>query len=280
MGISEIFWGFFILSMLQPVLQKKLQQLARRRMIAHIESTRASRVILLVHRQETMSLLGFPVLRYIDIHDSEEVLHAIQMTDSNVPIDLVLHTPGGLVLAAVQIARALHEHTGKVTAFVPHYAMSGGTLIALAADEIVMSRHAVLGPVDPQLGQSPAASILKVLEQKPMAEIDDTTLILADQAEKAIRQVQESVLELLAQHYPAEQATHLARVLSEGTWTHDYPISVTKAQELGLPVSDKMPPEVLHLMQLFPQPAQHRVPSVEYLPGPRHAPETPGSRRR
>src|SRR2546427_3545955 len=88
------------------------------------------------------------------------------MTDSHVPIDLVLHTPGGLVLAAVQIARALHEHQGKVTAFVPHYAMSGGTLIALAADEIVMSRHAVLGPVDPQLGQSPAASILKVLEKK------------------------------------------------------------------------------------------------------------------
>jgi len=113
-----------------------------------------------------------------------------------------------------------------------------------------------------------------------MAEIDDTTLILADQAEKAIRQVQESVLELLAQHYPAEQATHLARVLSEGTWTHDYPISVTKAQELGLPVSDKMPQEVLQLMQLFPQPAQHRVPSVAYLPGPRHAPETPGSRGR
>src|SRR5439155_5986096 len=106
------------------------------------------------------------------------------------------------------------------------------------------------------------------------------SLILADQAEKAIRQVQESVLELLAQHYPAEQAAHLARVLSEGTWTHDYPISVTKAQELGLPVSDKMPPAVLQLMQLFPQPAQHRVPSVEYLPGPRHAPETPGSRRR
>ncbi len=60
-------------------------------------------MILLVYRQETMGLLGFPVLRYIDIHDSEEVLHAIQMTDSHVPIDLVLHTPGGLVLAAVHI---------------------------------------------------------------------------------------------------------------------------------------------------------------------------------
>jgi ClpP class serine protease len=280
MSISEIFWIFFMVSMLQPVLHKKMQEFARRRMLAQIEQKRGSRVILLVHRQETMSLLGFPVLRYIDIHDSEEVLHAIQMTDNNVPIDLVLHTPGGLVLAAVQIANALHEHKGKVTAFVPHYAMSGGMLIALAADEIVMCRHAVLGPVDPQLGQSPAASILKVLDKKPMAEIDDATLVLADQAEKALRQVQESVLELLEDRYPAEQAAHLAHVLSEGTWTHDYPITFKKAQELGLAVSCAMPQEVLQLMQLFPQPAQHRVPSVEYLPGPRHAREEPVSRWR
>jgi ClpP class serine protease len=273
MGITDLFWLFLIVSTLQPLLRKKVQEINRRRMIAQIERQRGSRVILLVHRQETMSLLGFPILRYIDIHDSEEVLHAIQMTDSDVPIDLVLHTPGGLVLAATQIARALHEHQGKVTAFVPHYAMSGGTLIALAADEIVMCRHAVLGPVDPQLGQSPAASVLKVLAQKPMAEIDDQTLILADQAEKAIRQVRESVLELLGERYPADRAAHLAALLSEGTWTHDYPITYTKAQELGLAVSCAMPKEVLQLMQLFPQPAQHRIPSVEYLPIPRHAQE-------
>jgi ClpP class serine protease len=48
------------------------------------------------------------------------------------------------MLAALQIARALHDYKGKVTAFVPHYAMSGGTLIALAADEIVMSKNSVL----------------------------------------------------------------------------------------------------------------------------------------
>jgi ClpP class serine protease len=158
--------------------------------------------------------------------------------------------------------------------------MSGGTLIALAADEIVMCRHAVLGPVDPQLGQAPAASILQVLAKKPIAEIDDQTLILADQAEKAIRQVRESVLEFLQDRYPAEQAARLAGLLSEGTWTHDYPITVTKAQELGLAVSCAMPKEVLQLMQLFPQPAQHRIPSVEYLPVPRHARDTPGQRWR
>jgi serine dehydrogenase proteinase len=53
--------------------------------------------------------------------------------------------------------------------------MSGGTLVALAADEVVMCRHSVLGPVDPQLEQKPAASLIKVVEQKPIAEIDDET---------------------------------------------------------------------------------------------------------
>jgi ClpP class serine protease len=128
-----------------------------------MERSRKSRIIALVHRQETMSLLGFPLMKYIDVNDSEEILRAIKLTDADVPIELIVHTPGGLVLAAGQISHALRRHRAKVTVFVPHYAMSGGTLIALSADEIVMDPNAVLGPVDPQLGQSPAASVLKVL---------------------------------------------------------------------------------------------------------------------
>jgi ClpP class serine protease len=234
-------------------------------------------VILLVHRQETMSLLGFPLLRYIDIHDSEEVMRAIHLTDPETPIDLVLHTPGGLVLAAMQIARAMRRHQGKVTVFVPHYAMSGGTLIALAADEIVMSEHAVLGPVDPQFGQFPAASLLHVLEKKPIAEVDDQTLILADQAEKAMRQVCEGVRDLLPPTFPEEKRDELARLLTEGRWTHDYAITPDAARGLGLPVSTAMPDEFVTLMNLYPQPVR-RHPSVEYLPHPRRV-EPPSSRR-
>jgi ClpP class serine protease len=133
---------------------------------------------------------------------------------------LVLHTPGGLVLAATQIARAVLKRKGKVTVFVPHYAMSGGTLIALAAKEIVMSEHAVLGPVDPQLGQQPAASILKVAHQKSIAEVDDQTLILADQAEKAVAQMEN------AAHAPTAFRRVLAASLSLGpTRTTGRPLS-------------------------------------------------------
>ena len=128
-------------------------------------------MITMIHRQEGMALFGIPFGRFIDIEDSEQLLRAIRLTPEGMPIDLVLHTPGGLVLASDQIAHALKRHPGKVTVFVPHYAMSGGTLIALAADEIVMDADAVLGPVDPQLGSLPrgawpAASILEALEHE------------------------------------------------------------------------------------------------------------------
>jgi len=266
----DIFWMFFMLSALQPIIKQKLLEASRKRLITLIERERKSRVVLLVHRQETMSLLGFPLFRYIDINDSEEVIRAIHMTDSEIPLDLVLHTPGGLVLAATQIARAIFKHKGKVTVFVPHYAMSGGTLLALSADEIVMCEHAVLGPVDPQLGEYPAASILKAAHQKPIAEVDDKTLILADQAEKAIAQMQHEVSELLADKYARENAEEIAKLLTSGTWTHDYPITYERAQTLGLRVRSDMPENIMRLMQLYPQPVR-RQPSVEYVPLPYRA---------
>ena len=271
MSIVDIFWIFFMISALQPILRQRLLEGMRMHRIAQLERARNSRVILLVHRQETMRLLGFPLMRYIDVNDSEDVLRAIQLTDDDTPLDVVLHTPGGLVLAALQIARAIRSHRAKVTVFVPHYAMSGGTLIALAADEIVLSRHAVLGPIDPQFDQAPAASLIKVVEQKPIAEIDDKTLILADVGRKAIAQIKQAARQLLDRHLAAEQAEALAEKLSTGTWTHDYPIASQEAQQLGLPVSTDMPERVLELLALYPQPVRSQAGGVEYLPGPRQA---------
>src|SRR5882672_1654258 len=265
MAPGDLLWVFFVFSALQPVLKQRFLEASRARLIARIEQQRNSRVILLVHRQETMSLLGFPVFRYIDVDDAEEILRVIRLTDPAVPIDIMLHTPGGLVLAALQIARAIHKHEGKVTAFVPHYAMSGGTLIALACDEIVMSEYAVLGPVDPQLGQYPGASILKAVAKKPVADVDDQTLILADQAEKAISQVRDSVRELVADKCPPEKAEALSLLLSEGAWTHDHPLTYDTVKSYGLPVRSDIPDEFMDLLTLYPQPVR-RTPTVEYLP--------------
>lgn len=271
MELLNFVWIFFIFVSLAPLVRQKIIESARRKLMIELEQKRGTRVIALIHRQESMSILGFPVARYIDIQDSEEVLRAIKLTNPQVPIDLILHTPGGLVLASAQIAAALSKHPGKVTVFVPHYAMSGGTLLALAADEIVMDENAVLGPVDPQIGQYPAASILKVLEQKDHNKIDDETMILADMSRKALNQVKDTIVEIACCHYKPEQAERIAETLATGNWTHDYPISVQHAKELGLTVTTEMPVEIYKLMNLYPQ-AQSRRPSVDYVPLPYRTP--------
>jgi ClpP class serine protease len=267
LNVSDLFWLFFIFITVWPMYKQRNVTRSRLQNLRSIEQKRGTRVISLIHRQEAVSLLGIQISRYIDVEDSEQILRAIRLTPDDMPIDLILHTPGGLVLASEQIARAIIDHPAKVTVFVPHYAMSGGTMIALAADEIVMDANAVLGPVDPQLGKFPAASIVKVLKMKNINCIDDETLILVDMAEKALRQVEEFVLELLKHDMPIEQAQHVAKILSEGRWTHDYPITYEKLQELGLKVRDDLPREVYVLMELYPQPAQRR-PSVQYIPLP------------
>lgn len=260
---------FIIFIVILPSLGRRRLSSSRQDAFRALESVNNSRVIVMIHRQETVGLMGYPLYRYIDIEDSEQIMRAIKLTDDDVPIDIVLHTPGGLVLAASQIAHALINHPAKVTVYVPHYAMSGGTFISLAADEIVMAENAVLGPVDPQLGSYPAASVLAVVEQKSVDKLSDETLLLADMSRKSIKQVKESVIRILKSHpnFDDAKAEELATLLSTGTWTHDYPIMVEEAKEMGLPVSTDMPKEVYRLMSFYAQKQQKR-PSVSYIPTP------------
>jgi ClpP class serine protease len=284
--ILNVVWILLLLNAFIPLYQKQMLGLRRNRAFHAFEEQRKTRLITMIHRQETMSFLGFPIARYIDIEDSEQVLRAVRLTPPDMPIDFLVHTPGGLVLAAEQIAFALKRHRGKVTVFVPHYAMSGGTLLALAADEIVMDPNAVLGPVDPQLGTGqqgalPAASIVAALEQQNPNR-DDQTLILGDVSRKALSQVHDSVVKLLREHASAKDAERIATELTSGQWTHDYPIDVEHARDLGLTVSDEMPEAIYELMDLYPQSGQRR-PGVEFIPlpyGPPPRPQLPGPRGR
>lgn len=268
--IGLLFWLFLILLFVEPTLRFRALQLARLRLLREMELKYSWRVITLIHREEQVRFFGIPIYRYIDIEDSEAIIRAIRSTPPDVPIALIVHTPGGLVLAAMQIAMALKRHPAKKIVIIPHYAMSGGTLIALAADEILMDPNAVLGPLDPQLsvrGQMiPAPTILKVAKMKG-DKASDETLMLADIAEKAIKEVQEFIVYLLKDKLGEEKARQIAKILTEGTWTHDYPITFEKAKELGLPVKPEVPPEVYKLMELYPQAGFNR-PGVEYIPYP------------
>src|SRR5260370_5135990 len=183
---SSLFLVFSALMVSHRVLMARWYAMLRAQAIRALEKLHASRVITMIYRQEKRSLFGFAVSRHIDLEDAQTIIAAIKETPDDVPIDLVIHTPGGLVLAAMQIARAVEAHKANVTVYVPVYAMSGGTLIALAADEIVLAEFSVLGPIDPRIAGLPAASIVKALDSKAIESVFDLTLMLADVAEQAL----------------------------------------------------------------------------------------------
>ena len=240
-----LFWILFIIFPLIPYFQHRNMKASRLRILADLEKEYKMHFITMIHRQEKIGFLGIPIYRFIDIEDSEDVLRAIRSTPKDMPIALILHTPGGLVLAASQIAYALKKHPAKKVVIVPHYSMSGGTLIALAADEIWMDESAVLGPLDPQIGTGPnqppmpAPSVIKVAKMKGN-KASDNILILADISEKAINEMHEIILDIISDKYSEETAHKLAKALTEGKWTHDYPITVDKAKELGLNIKTEI----------------------------------------
>jgi ClpP class serine protease len=261
---STIILLIFALLALQPLLTGRWFATRRVQAIRAIEKAHGSRVITMIHRQERRSLFGLSVSRNIDLEDAQTIIAAIKETPGDVPIDLIVHTPGGLVLAAMQIARAVEAHPAKVTVYVPVYAMSGGTLIALAADEIVLGEFSVLGPIDPQILGLPAASIVKARDAKSADSVFDLTYVLADVSEKALAQVKRGAVELLTPRMDQQTAEALAQKLAGGHWTHDYALTASEAADIGLPVKVGMPLEIIELMKLYPQPVQSSA--VEFLP--------------
>ena len=265
-AIPALILTIAILRLRARIKRREHADKARRDMLARVQARRKSRVIAIIHREEMTPGAPFAARGFIRQDDAEQVLAAIRATNPAKPLDIILHTPGGIVMHALQIARAIKAHKGKKTVFIPHLAMSGGTLIALAADEIVMSEHAVLGPIDPQVGGAPAASWVKVARDKPVANIEDETLVLADISQKVLDQMRKQACELMQGNYSHDGSCAISDLLASGKWSHDYPITVPEAKELGLNVSTDMPADIVDMTLRFAA-TDARRPSVFFTAG-------------
>ena len=157
-----------------------------------------------------------------------------QLSEFSGPVGLLIHTYGGNFQPVMQIAQAVRRH-GNVTAIVPFYALSGGTLIALAAKSVQLWPHAALGPVDPQIGPFSAGALAAVLQAKSPEHIDDYTLALAHESRKALAETTRLLRSLIG-----DNAAAMQRLVSGGV-PHSYPISFEEAKGLGLPVERIQP---------------------------------------
>lgn len=104
-----------------------------------------------------------------DLQGIMEVIHGL----SGPNLDLILHSPGGSLEAAEALVLYLRSKFDHIQVIVPQMAMSAATMIACAADVIVLGKHSFLGPIDPQiiintpLGQRmvPAQAILEQFDR-------------------------------------------------------------------------------------------------------------------
>jgi len=81
-----------------------------------------------------------------DMQGLMETLHGLHCDE----LDLILHSPGGGLDAAESLVAYLRTKISHLRVIVPHLAMSAATMMACAANCIVMGKHSFLGPIDPQ----------------------------------------------------------------------------------------------------------------------------------
>jgi hypothetical protein len=198
-----------------------------------------------------------------DMQGFMEVIHGL---DGAAGLDLILHSPGGSPDAAEAIVHYIRSKFDSVRVIVPQAAMSAATMVACAADEIVMGKHSSLGPIDPQFivsspGGTMALPAQAILDQFEMAKDDckDSSLLgawmpilpqygpsLLIQCHNALELAEELASEWLARWMfratPGGKnvAKGIARKLADHTRykSHGRPIHRDVARKIGLKVLD------------------------------------------
>ena len=226
----------------------KEQILAQRsQLIRELEEERGTRIITLIHRKEPWSTDDDEP--EIVLEESETILQAVRETPRDKPIDFIVHTEGGLTFAADMMAMALKHHPAKITVMVPFYAMSSGTYLALAADEIMMEKYSILAPVEPQIDEMPANWIMAILKRKPVELIADRTILLSEKARMETENAAEFVKWLLADKMTEDQTAQVANFLVGGFMASTTPITLDVARAIGLNVTEGVPEKVHQLFE-------------------------------
>ncbi|WP_291844896.1 hypothetical protein [Maricaulis sp.] len=193
----------------------------------------------------------------IAFDEAFEAVASIRQANPRAKIVVVLHTLGGYARPAHMIALALKQHLAKarekghynpkrepqVVAYVPYVAMSGGTMIALAADKVVMDPTASLGPIDTIYGGFPTEAYKELLAQKGPLATQDVLVMLAHEAEKYDRYAGKVARDIVNPVHRVDEKVehHIADTLSAGTLSHSQAITPKDAKGLGVNVSTKIP---------------------------------------
>ncbi len=198
------------------------------------------RVVEIVHdiSQYTLGPAGLP--EEVTLEDAFDVVRKIRAADGQA-LAVVIHTMGGYSMPTEMIAKALSRHKGEKVAFVPYAAMSGGTVIALSTQEIVMGPEASLGPIDTQYGGFPASAYEYLKSHKSLDAIHDHLVMLFPLVERFEKEAIQGARALLDSHHKPGVIDELmvsGRHHGEAIYPQD-------ARDMGIRVSTKPCPDAV-----------------------------------
>lgn len=119
--------------------------------LGNISALRSNRMVIIYGSAFLQNSNTHPSNISIVSEDINGFMSCVHGSDFDRGLTLVLHTPGGSPDAAETIVSYLRSKFSDIEVIVPTYAMSAGTMVALASDRIIMGRQSQLGPIDPQM---------------------------------------------------------------------------------------------------------------------------------
>jgi Serine dehydrogenase proteinase len=126
----------------------------RKALLTKVEKARKSRALLYV----TGDRPGQETIIHRDVFDHfVDHLDAIGITKR---ITLFLYTQGGDGMAAWSLFNLLRMFCDELEIIVPMKAHSAGTMMAIGADRIIMTKQATLSPIDPSINHALAPQIV------------------------------------------------------------------------------------------------------------------------
>lgn len=248
---------FFLLTgIITDVISKSLKENHLRSVVETYERETNSKVLFLIHQKKEIGLFGIPFYNYLKIYDAHKLLSDLETIPKEKNITIIIHSPGGELLAGIQIAKALKEWKGEVRAVVPYFAMSAGTLISLAADKIITRTTATFGPIDPQIPMPgdrsryiSAVSVIEASKNKNNLSLNERSMII--DSKKALSYMERFLDETVLTSYPESKRKSIVRSLLYSDRNHDFPFFSKELESLGLDITYEMSDSLKELISLL-----------------------------